>query len=403
MWSAIALAFGLAMDATAVSAARGIAAHRSREVVALPLLFGVFQAGMAALGWLAGRWAGPYIAAWDHWVAFGLLAAIGGKMLLDAWRGGDDERTPAPATIMLALGLALATSIDAAAAGLTLSMVPVAPWLALLLIGTITTACSLIGYLAGGFAGKRVGAKLEILGGVVLIGIGIEVLVSALYGAPAAKDFGPRFFGAGPVQCSKGVDRGHEWPHEALAASLARARDRGVVLHTFGHAPTLDLESYAADFDWAAANGVPLVTFRDLAAGHAGAGWAFTVDDDEVDTWYSWRDFLRGHHVKITFFVTRFDRLTGDQRRKLHELAADGHDIEAHGVAHANAVDYVTAHGIEAYVRDEVMPSQAALASDGFAPIAFAYPYGAHTAAIDQALLPRFRLLRTTGAAWCLK
>src|SRR5215470_20038446 len=92
MWSAIALAFGLAMDATAVSAARGLAAtahsraQRARELALLALLFGGFQSGMSALGWLAGRWAGAYIDRWDHWVAFGLLTAIGGKMLLDAWR-----------------------------------------------------------------------------------------------------------------------------------------------------------------------------------------------------------------------------------------------------------------------------------------------------------------------------
>ncbi|HEU4728466.1 MAG TPA: manganese efflux pump, partial [Kofleriaceae bacterium] len=118
MWAAVALAFGLAMDATAVSAARGLAGHRPRELVLLPLLFGGFQSGMSALGWLAGRWAGPYIASWDHWVAFGLLVAIGGKMLLDAWRGDDDDAPAASATLMLYLGLALATSSDAAAAGL---------------------------------------------------------------------------------------------------------------------------------------------------------------------------------------------------------------------------------------------------------------------------------------------
>jgi len=179
MWSAIALAFGLAMDATAVAAARGLGAGRSREAVVLPLLFGGFQAGMAALGWFAGRWAGPYIAAWDHWVAFGLLVAIGGKMLLDAWRGGGDAEPQGPATVVLALGLALATSIDAAAAGLTLPLVPVAPWIALTLIGAVTAACSAAGYLAGGLAGKRFGSKLGVLGGVVLIGIGVELLVRA--------------------------------------------------------------------------------------------------------------------------------------------------------------------------------------------------------------------------------
>jgi putative Mn2+ efflux pump MntP len=203
MWSAIALAFGLAMDATAVSAARGLGAHGSRDALVLPALFGGFQAGMAALGWFAGWWVGPYIAAWDHWVAFGLLVAIGGKMVVEAVRGrpvpdapdapDTDARTqpgessarratasPAAPSLALDLGLALATSIDAAAAGLTLPLVPVAPWIALLLIGAITAACSAIGVVAGRIAGKHLGAGLEILGGLVLIGIAIELLVRSL-------------------------------------------------------------------------------------------------------------------------------------------------------------------------------------------------------------------------------
>ena len=183
MWSAVALAFGLAMDATAVSAARGLAVHRPRERVLLPLLFGGFQSGMAALGWLAGLWAGPYIARWDHWVAFVLLVAIGGRMLANAWRdrkAGKDARAPAPATIALYLGLAIATSIDAAAAGITLPLVPTAPWIALTLIGSITAACSASAYVAGRLVGQRFGARVEVLGGLVLIGIGVELLVRAL-------------------------------------------------------------------------------------------------------------------------------------------------------------------------------------------------------------------------------
>src|SRR5882757_10904079 len=91
MWSAIALAFGLAMDATAVSAARGLGRRNPRELFILPAMFGGFQAGMSALGWLAGVWVGPYIAAWDNYVAFALLLLIGGKMVLDAVRGGADD------------------------------------------------------------------------------------------------------------------------------------------------------------------------------------------------------------------------------------------------------------------------------------------------------------------------
>ncbi len=177
MLSAIALAFGLAMDATAVCAARALGANNRRELVILPLLFGVFQAGMASLGWLGGRAVGPYIAAWDHWVAFGLLVVIGGKMIVDALRGGDEE--PAAGSPLLYLGLALATSIDAAAAGLTLHLLEVAPWLTLLLIGSVTVACSAIGYVAARAVGRRLGANLDILGGAVLITIGLDILIRA--------------------------------------------------------------------------------------------------------------------------------------------------------------------------------------------------------------------------------
>jgi putative Mn2+ efflux pump MntP len=178
MWQAIALSFGLAMDATAVSAARGLGKHNARDLVVLPLLFGGFQSGMAALGWVAGAFAGRYIAAYDHWVAYGLLLLIGGKMIVEALRGGDDEPVQ-PASAMLYIGLALATSIDAAAAGITLPLVPVAPWLALVLIGSITAACSAAGYLAGRAVGHKLGSSLEVLGGVVLIAIGINMLIQA--------------------------------------------------------------------------------------------------------------------------------------------------------------------------------------------------------------------------------
>jgi len=165
------------MDATAVCAARALGAGDRRELVILPLLFGAFQAGMASLGLAGGRAAADYIAAWDHWVAGILLVGIGIKMVVDALRSGDEP--PAPGTLFLYLGLALATSIDAAAAGLTLHLLSVEPWLSLTLIGTITAACSGLGYAAGRALGHRVGSKLGAIGGLVLIGIGIDILIRA--------------------------------------------------------------------------------------------------------------------------------------------------------------------------------------------------------------------------------
>lgn len=178
MGEAIALAFGLAMDATAIAAARGLSRQRGEGTI-LPLLFGLFQAGMAALGWVLGAAGGPYIAAFDHWVAAGLLFLIGGKLLYDGIKDDDEdeEYTTGIGTYLL---LAIATSIDAAAAGITLPMLTVSPWLALALIGGVTFACSAIAYRVGKAVGKQLEGKLEVLGGLVLIGLGIRILLQHL-------------------------------------------------------------------------------------------------------------------------------------------------------------------------------------------------------------------------------
>jgi manganese efflux pump family protein len=178
MLSALALAFGLAMDATAVCAARALGTHARRELVILPLLFGLFQAGMAALGWLGGNWARVYIADYDHWIAGGLLLAIGAHMFVEAWRH-DEETEIKAGTALLYLGLAVATSIDAAAAGLTLPLIPVAPGIVLALIGGVTAGCCALGYAAGRALGERFGPKLGLVGGLVLVGIGIDILIRA--------------------------------------------------------------------------------------------------------------------------------------------------------------------------------------------------------------------------------
>jgi len=175
VWAAIALSFALAMDATAVSAARAFGRTGHRELVILPLVFGGFQSGMSALGWLGGTAIGPYIKEWQGWVAFGLLAAIGAKMIIDAFRAhAEDAKAGTP---LLYLGLGIATSIDAAAAGLTLPMLPITPGLAVALIGAITAACSALGHLAGRALGHRFGHKLGALGGAILVGIGLDMLL----------------------------------------------------------------------------------------------------------------------------------------------------------------------------------------------------------------------------------
>jgi putative Mn2+ efflux pump MntP len=178
MWQAVVLSFGLAMDSASVSAARGLG-QRRRELVILPLIFGGFQAAMAALGWLLGALAGPIIGRWDHWVAFAVLALIGAKMILEAVSDDGGAATP-PGGLRVYLRLGLATSVDAAAAGLALPLVPVEPWLVLTLIGGVTAACSAVAFASARTLGGRLGRRLDIAGGVVLIGIGVEILVSGL-------------------------------------------------------------------------------------------------------------------------------------------------------------------------------------------------------------------------------
>jgi putative Mn2+ efflux pump MntP len=179
MWLAVALAFGLAMDSTAVSARRGIGAPRY-ELVALPLLFAVVQTATAGFGWVLGAWLGPVLGRFHPWVAFGVLLLIGVKVVLETL-GDDPAAGAAPAVGFGALvRLALATSVDAAAAGLALPLVPVEPWLALTLIGGVTAVGSAVAFVAGGALADRLGKKLEVAGGAVLIGIGVEILVSGL-------------------------------------------------------------------------------------------------------------------------------------------------------------------------------------------------------------------------------
>ena len=179
MLEVVTLSIALAMDATAVSAARGLAAGRvaTRDAVLLPLLFGGFQTGMSALGWLAGRWIGPSIERVEGWVAFGLLALLGTKMIVEALRkDADDDEKPSSDLVTL-LGLAIATSIDAAAAGITLPMLDAPPALALAMIGVVTALLSALGLYLGKRAGARFGSRVEAIGGVALIGIGIKLLL----------------------------------------------------------------------------------------------------------------------------------------------------------------------------------------------------------------------------------
>ena len=177
------IAVGVSADAFAVALGKGLHMKRfdPRHAVAIAVTFGAFQAVMPLLGWLLASQFARYITGVDHWVAFGLLALIGGKMILEAVRGGADDVEDSDALpVRELLVLAVATSIDALAVGISFAFLPVSIWRAVWLIGVCTTVLSFVGVLVGRRVGARFGPPAEIAGGVILILIGTRVLLDHL-------------------------------------------------------------------------------------------------------------------------------------------------------------------------------------------------------------------------------
>ena len=180
-WYTIGLALGLAMDAFAVSVAAGIQVTvlNSRHVSRLAFSFGFFQFLMPVLGWLAGRSLSQWVSAVDHWVAFGLLGLIGGKMLWESFRVSEGPNKD-PTRGWTLLILSVATSVDAFAVGLGLAFLEISIWMPSLIIGIVAALLSALGAIFGSRLGRRFGVWAERFGGLVLIGIGARILVSHL-------------------------------------------------------------------------------------------------------------------------------------------------------------------------------------------------------------------------------
>jgi putative Mn2+ efflux pump MntP len=184
------LALGVAMDATAVAATRGMLVPRIRakHVLLVMLFFGGAQALMPAIGWFLGARVGPLVVAWDHWIAFALLSAIGGKMLWESMSPDHGPRTSSDAedqfSLKLMAMLAIATSIDALAVGITLPILRAPVLTSLATIGVTTAVLSALGLFAGRRFGAMLGHKLNVLGGLVLIGLGVKILLEhTIFGA----------------------------------------------------------------------------------------------------------------------------------------------------------------------------------------------------------------------------
>lgn len=181
------IALGLSMDAFAVAVASGATMKRLHipHALKMGLFFGGFQALMPVLGWAAGLSMKNFISGWDHWIAFGLLSAVGGKMFYEAFQIKKEEECAGGKTCPFNTGtltvLALATSIDALAVGLTFSLLQVSIIAPVLMIGLVTFLMSVAGVKLGSTGGHFFEHKMEAAGGIILVGIGLKILLSHLF------------------------------------------------------------------------------------------------------------------------------------------------------------------------------------------------------------------------------
>jgi len=174
----VLIAVGLAMDTFAVSIAKGIVINRQRRKFALLLggFFGGFQMLMPVIGWLVGLSFQEIIMGVDHWIAFGLLAFLGSKMIYDGTKKVKEEREE-QLGLHLIVALAVATSIDALMVGLSFAFLKVPIIQPILIIGLVTFLLSITGFYFGCGLGRIFGNKIKIVGGLILIAIGLRILL----------------------------------------------------------------------------------------------------------------------------------------------------------------------------------------------------------------------------------
>jgi putative Mn2+ efflux pump MntP len=178
------IAVGLAMDAFAVSLAAGALkeVRGARATFRLSFHFGLFQFLMPVIGWYAGSNIVGYIEAFDHWIAFGLLGYVGGRMVLSGLANREESFRGDPSRGYLLITLSVATSIDALAVGLSLAMIQVSIWYPSVVIGVVAGVLSIVGVGLGRRLGLAFGKRMEVAGGIILVLIGLRILYAHLTG-----------------------------------------------------------------------------------------------------------------------------------------------------------------------------------------------------------------------------
>ncbi|MBC8336913.1 MAG: manganese efflux pump [Anaerolineales bacterium] len=181
--SIILIAISMAMDAFAISLGSGVKIGPGpRPIFRMAFHFGLFQGIMPIIGWLFGYSIEPYVKDFDHWVAFGLLAFVGLRMIRSGLSKTEEESLRDPSRGWTMVLLSVAVSIDALAIGLSLAFLNITIWTPALVIGLVTSGLSVVGLRVGNGVGNKYGKPVEVFGGLILIGIGIRIVISHLAG-----------------------------------------------------------------------------------------------------------------------------------------------------------------------------------------------------------------------------
>ena len=202
------------------------------------------------------------------------------------------------------------------------------------------------------------------------------------------------------VMCGMDIDDKSSESLDSIGGALDRAQIDGTTVLLYGHKPgdlpnqTLDPATIELALAGVVDRGMQFATFSDLSAGEVPGSLALSFDDHDITGWTALREMFMHYGARVTFFVSEYPSLTVDEKAALRQLQADGHDIEYHSTHHLNAEGYANAHGADAYIQDDILPGLQAMRADGWSPTIFAYPFGARTAATDQALVPLFAHIR---------
>jgi putative Mn2+ efflux pump MntP len=178
----VLIAVGLSFDTFAVSVSAGLSINNIRfwQAIKISLILAFFQALMPLIGWFLGSQIERLIRDYDHWVAFGLLLILGLKMIIESFKIATKEDKIIFPKLSVIIGMAIATSIDALVVGVSFAFISTNIFLSVLIIGFITFLVAMTGMLFGKTVGNKLGNKMEIIGGLILISIGLKTLIGHL-------------------------------------------------------------------------------------------------------------------------------------------------------------------------------------------------------------------------------